>query len=153
MEPAAELRMDESLPVDDPELSEGVRLVKLASIVLQFLGSDLGILAGPSWNSYARMAKPGPGVSLSVSQSRILGWTLWRPRRAREGPCMYALSRRPLSVIYSDSESCADIAAKNCYSKRTVVSMSCAITTERGRDGRGGDKDSDADGVSRRSRP
>lgn len=107
--------MDKSLSVEDPELSEGVRLVKLESIVLRFLGSDLGILAGPSWNSYACIAKPGPGMSLSVSQSRILGWTLWRPRKAREGPCMYALSRRPLSVIYSDSESCADIAAKPLF--------------------------------------
>ena len=114
--------MDESLSVDDPELSEGARLVKLASMVLRFLGSDLGILAGPPRNSYARTAQSGPGMSLSVSQSRILGWTLWTPRRAREGPCMYALSRRPLSVIYSESESCADIAAKNCYSRRYVVS-------------------------------
>lgn len=107
--------MDESLPVDDSELSEGVRLGKLVSIVLQFLGSDLGILAGPPGNSYARTAKSGPGMSLSVSQSWILGRTLWRPRRAGEGPCMYALSRRPLSVIYSDSESCADIAAKPLF--------------------------------------
>jgi hypothetical protein len=119
--------MDESLPADDPELSEGVRLVKLASIVLQFLGNVLGILAGPPRNSYARVAKSGPGMSLSVSQSWILGRTLWRPRRAREGPCMYALSRRPLSVIYSDSESCADIAARDCYSRRSVVSRSCVI--------------------------
>jgi hypothetical protein len=119
--------MDESLPADDPELSEGVRLVKLAFIVLQFLGKVLGILAGPPRNSYARVAKSGPGMSLSVSQSWILGRTLWRPRRAREGPCMYALSRRPLSVIYSDSESCADIAARDCYSRRSVVSRSCVI--------------------------
>jgi len=76
MEPAVELRMDESLSIDDPELSEGVRLVKLSSmnaIELQPLGSDLGILAGPPRNSYARMAKSGPGVSLSVSHSWILG--------------------------------------------------------------------------------
>jgi hypothetical protein len=109
--------MDDSLPLDDPELSEGVRLVNLASmnaIELQSLGSDLGILAGPPGNSYARMAMSGPGVSLSESQSWILGWTLWRPRRACVGPCMYALSQRPLSVIYSDSESFADIAAKQC---------------------------------------
>jgi hypothetical protein len=68
--------MDDSLPVDEPELREGVRLVKLASmnaIELQPLGSDLGILAGPPGNSYALMAKSGPGVSLSVSQSWILG--------------------------------------------------------------------------------
>ena len=71
--------MDESLSVDDPELSEGARLAKLAklasmnAIELRSLGSDLGMLAGPPCNAYAFMAKPGPGVSLSVSQSWILG--------------------------------------------------------------------------------
>jgi hypothetical protein len=109
--------MDESLPVEEPELSEGVSSAKSAlknAIELLSLGSDLGMLLGPPCHSYARMANPGPGASLSVFQSRILGRTSRAPRRAREGPCMvcggYALSRRPLSVTYS--ESCADIVAK-----------------------------------------
>jgi hypothetical protein len=115
-EPAAELCTDESLPVD-PELSEGVSSVKLApkyAIELLLLGSDLGMPAGPPPRSYAPTAKSGTGVSLSVFQSLILVRTLWKSRRVSEGPCIacgvYALSRRPLPVTYS--ESCTDIAAE-----------------------------------------
>jgi hypothetical protein len=68
-------------------------------------------------SSYARMALSGPGVSLSVSQSWTLGRTLWQSRRVSEIPCLacmaYTLSRPPLSVTYSESSCCTDIAARS----------------------------------------
>ena len=70
--PEAELSTDDSLPVEEPELSDGVSSVKLApkyAIELLLLGSDLGMLSGPPRNAYAWIAKPGPDVSSSVFQS------------------------------------------------------------------------------------
>jgi hypothetical protein len=79
---AAELRKDESLPDDEPELKDGIDSVKLESrldtlctvrpIEDWMEGSDLGTRVGSSAYEYACTTKPGPGVLSSLLHSCIL---------------------------------------------------------------------------------